>query len=246
MFPSTPSFSESTVIVKDLSLFEEKIMISSCQSETESFAGTGKDKTYAFFTSKGLYNPQKNSSHWPAANHLPPTAGMHLGNSVQAAVLHSIHFFRDQCLHKKGHSCPTEAQYPMGKCLARSTHSLHFYSHIESLRERRIRSKGVRLERIPYSAVGWQLAASVMVTLAGSFTHDLFFPPAGASLSRPLICFSHDLDLWFFFSLLSVFLMNTKRLSPRCLPRMALRYLKRNRKCQTFASSFGYPPAFWE
>lgn len=56
-------------------------------------AGTGKDKTSAFITSTKDSIILKNSSHCPAANHLPLTAGVHLGNKVPGAVLHSIHFF---------------------------------------------------------------------------------------------------------------------------------------------------------
>lgn len=97
--------------------------------------GTGKDKTSAFITSTKDSIILKNSSHCPAANHLPSTAGVHLGNKVQAAVLYSIPFL-DQWLFK-GHSRPTEAKNPMGKCLARFTHSLSFVftAHNESLRE---------------------------------------------------------------------------------------------------------------
>ena len=83
--------------------------------------GAGKDKTSAFITSTKDAIILK-ISHCPAANHLPLTAGVHLGNKVQAALLYSIHFL-DQWLFK-GHSRPTEAKNPMGKCLARFTHSL--------------------------------------------------------------------------------------------------------------------------
>ncbi len=55
--------------------------------------GTGKDRTSAFITPTKGSIILKNSAHCPAANHLPLTAGVHLGNNVQAAVLYSIHFW---------------------------------------------------------------------------------------------------------------------------------------------------------
>lgn len=57
---------------------------------------------------------------------------------------------------------------------------------------------------------------------------------------QPLICFSHDLDLWV---LPSVFLMDTKRFYTVVFLGQSYAVLKGNRKYQTFSSSSGYPPA---
>lgn len=89
---------------------------------------------------------------------------------------------------------------------------------------------------------------SVTVTQAGSFTHNLLFPPAGESLSL-----TSDLFFtWFtplgFAQCLS---HGHKEILHSCLLRMALRYLVGNGKYQTFARSFGYHTPhtdtnFWE
>lgn len=100
---------------------------------------TGEERTIHHIN-KRVYNPQK-LILLPEANHLPSAAGVHLGNKVQAAVLYSIQSL-DQWLFK-GHSCPTKAKNPMGKCLAGFTHSLSFIftAHNESLRDTHIQSK---------------------------------------------------------------------------------------------------------
>lgn len=102
--------------------------------------------------------------------------------------------------------------------------------------ERKSSSEQRGLERIPYAAEGWQLARlSVTVTQAGSFTHNLLFPPAGESLF---------LDLWFVFHMIytSGFCSVSFSWTQRDFYTAALQYVMGNRKYQTFPRSFGYPP----
>ena len=111
---------------------------------------------------------------------------------------------------------------------------LRFLLHTMNPSERHIQSKGVRHERIPYSTMGWQLAAGVSWLPRLEASHMICFShQRERACPQPLICFSHDLDLWVFAQCLSehkeMFFF---------LPG----HLKGNRKCQTFASSFGYPP----
>ncbi len=126
-------------------------------------------------------------------------------------------------------------------------HSLSFVftAHNESLGEThtewRSQTEQWGLERIPYSAMGWQLSAWVSWLPRLEASHMICFShQRERDCPRPLICLSHDLDLWV---LLSVFSHGHKEILHCCLPQMASCYLKGNRKYQTFASSFGYPPA---
>lgn len=67
----------------------KKVMISSCGKGHGKLTGTGEDKTSAF--NKRFYDPQK-LVFALQQSHLPPAAGVHLGNKVQTTVLCSIHF----------------------------------------------------------------------------------------------------------------------------------------------------------
>ena len=186
-----------------------KIIISSWQNkDTEGWRGREKDKTSAFITSTKDSIILKKSSHCPAANHLPSTAGVHLGNKLRAAVLYSIHFL-DQWL-VKGHSHHTEARNPKGKCPSQvcTLPFLRFSFCCTQLIPRR-QSKGVRLNSKDLRGsrtqtgggnllprVSWlpRLVASHMICFSHQRERDC---------PRPLICFSHDLDLWVFAQRLS-------------------------------------------
>lgn len=80
-----------------------------------------------------------------------------------------------------------------------------------------------------------------MVTPAGSFTHDLLFPPAGERLSSTS-------DLFFTWFRPLGFCSASFSWAQRHLSffTVVLCRLKGNRKYQTLASSFGYPPATGE
>lgn len=100
----------------------KKIMISSCGKGHGKLTGTGEDKTSAF--NKRFYDPQK-LVFALQQSHLPPAAGVHLGNKVQTTVLCSIHFL-DQWL-LKGHGQSAETWKPMGKSIQVYTLALlHF------------------------------------------------------------------------------------------------------------------------
>lgn len=76
--------------------------------------------------------------------------------------------------------------------------------------ERKSETQQRGLERIPHSAMGWQLSAWVSWLPRLEASHTICFSHQWErACPRPLICFSHDLHLWVF--LLSVFLMDTKR-----------------------------------
>ena len=135
---------------------------------------------------------------------------MHLGNKLRAAVLYSIHFL-DQWL-VKGHSHHTEARNPKGKMPQPGLHSpfpSFFFSFCCTQLIPRRRSKGVRLNSEDLRGsrtqtgggnllprVSWlpRLVASHMICFSHQRERDC---------PRPLICFSHDLDLWVFAQCLS-------------------------------------------
>ena len=172
---------------------------------------------------------------------------MHLGNKLRAAVLYSIHFL-DQWL-VKGHSHHTEARNPKGKCPSQvcTLPFLRFSFCCTQLIPRR-QSKGVRLNSKDLRGsrtqtgggnllprVSWlpRLVASHMICFSHQRERDC---------PRPLICFSHDLDLWVFAQRLS---HGHKDIFLFFFFTVVLHSLKGNRKYQTFTSSFGYPPAYW-
>lgn len=141
----------------------------------------------------------------------------------------------------------------MGKLIAGFTHSLRFVftAHSESLGGWRSRPEQRGLERIPSSAMGWQLAARVSWLPRLEASHMICFSHQRESdCYRPLVCFSHDLGLWVFAR--RPFSRTQRDFYTRRLPRMALRYLKGYRKYQTFCqllwvSPPPHPtPCYWE
>lgn len=88
----------------------------------------------------------KNSSHCPAANHLPLTAGVHLGKVQPGCGSLQYSVFLDQWLFK-GHSRPYRSQQSNGK-MPSEVYTLPFLPFLlrtMNPSERDIQSKGVRL-----------------------------------------------------------------------------------------------------
>lgn len=186
----------------------KKIIMSSWQRRTQRDGRDSKGQNICIHhINKRLYNPQKLIfALQQTICRQQQVCIWEIKSGLQFSTLFSL-FFLDQCL-LKGHSRPTEAMNPVGKCLAWFTHS-PLSLHTMNPWERHIQRAGARSREAPILSHGVATRSlSVMVTQTGSFTHDLLFPPAGESpSSNSEICFSHDLNLWV---LLGAFLADTK------------------------------------
>lgn len=142
-----------------------------------------------------------------------------------SAVLHGIHFFWINGF-LKGHSCPTEAMNPVGEKMPGQVYTLPFPSFLlhnnESLGEKESRPNREDLTDSRTPTMGWQFAACECHGYPGlEASHMICFShQRERARPRPLICFSHDLDLWVLFS---VFLHgHTKRFYTVVLPWIGL------------------------
>lgn len=136
----------------------------------------------------------------------------------------------------------------MGNCLARFTHSLSFIScckqWIPQRDTQRVKKRAVRTLEESRLSHGMETCYLQCHGYPRWKLHTWFaFPTSRRGTShRPLICFSHDSNLWVFF-FCSVSRSRTQRgFYTVVFLGWPFHCLEWNRKFQTLAGSSGYPP----